>query len=170
MAGLWYRQVADTRDVSSYFISIMVIIFEFQYITLVSAARRYQGTLVIKFISFMSYRRPADTVGIQRDRCVHLHFISGLRCSVGGSDLLGPVSSSTIGRSDLLGPVSSSAIGGSIFRIGSLSEHPLSDNSADTIASANTTSPRYALEFTQMNWSDIPICVRTKKLFANPSY
>ena len=156
MPGLWYQRAADTREVSSYFISIMVIIFEFQYITLVLAARRYQGTLVIKFISFMLYRRPADTVGIQRDRCVHLHFISGLRCSVCGSDLLGPVSSSAIGRS--------------IFRIGGLSEHPLSDDSADTIASANTTLPRCALELTQMNWSDIPICVCTKQLFANPSY
>ena len=124
--------------------------------TVVSAGRRYQGTLVIKFISFMSYRRPADTVGIQRDRCVHLHFIGGLRCSVGGSDLLGPVSSSAIGRS--------------IPRIGGLSEHPLSHDSADTVASANTTLPRCALELTQMNWSDIPISVRTKKLFANPSY
>ena len=156
MAELWYRRAADTREVSSYFISIMVIIFEFQYITLVSAAHRYQGTLVIKFISFMSYRRPADIVGIQKDRCVHLHYIGRLRCLVDGSDLLEPVLST--------------AIGGSIFRMGGLSEHPLLDDSADTVASANTTLPRCALEFTQMNWYDIPICVRTKKLFANPSY
>ena len=134
----------------------MFIIFEFQYITLVSAARRYQGTLVIKFISFMSYRRPADTVGIQRDRCVNLHFIDGSRCFVGGFDLLVPVSSSAIGES--------------IPRISGLSEHPLSHDSVDTVASANTTPPRCALELMQMNWSNIPICVRTKKLFANPSY
>ena len=39
---------------------------------LVSAARRYQGTMVIKFISFISYRRPADA----RELCSSISFSS----------------------------------------------------------------------------------------------
>ena len=156
IAGLWYRRAADTREVSSYFISIISIIFHFQYFTLISAARRYQGSVVIKFISFKWYWRPTNTVGIQRYRFVHLHFIGGLRCSVGGFELVGPVLSSAIGRT--------------IPPIGGLSEHPLSHNSADTVASANTMPPRYALELMQLNCPDLSICVRSRISFANPRY
>ena len=156
IARLWYWRAADTREVSSYFISIISIIFHFQYFTLVSAARRYQRSVVIKFISFMSYRRPADTVGIQRYHFVHLHFIGGLRCFVGGSELVGHVSSSAIGRS--------------ISPIDGLSEHPFSHDFVDTITSANTTPPRCALELTQLNCPDLPICVRSRISFANPRY
>ena len=39
---------------------------------LVLAARRYQGTMVIKFISFISYRRPADA----RELCSSISFSS----------------------------------------------------------------------------------------------
>ena len=141
---------------SSYFISIISIIFHFHHFTLVSAAHRYQRSVVIKFISFKWYRRPANIVGIQRYRFIHLHFIGELRCSVGGFELVGPVSSSAIGRS--------------IPPIGSLSEHPLSHDSADTVASTNTTPPCCALEFIQLNCPDLPICVRSRISFANPRY
>ena len=73
-------------------------------------------------------------------------------CSVGGSNLLLPDSSSAIDRL--------------IPRIGGLSEHLLSHVFTNTVASASTTPPRcYAIEL-----SDIPICVRTKRMIANPSF
>ena len=112
---------------------------------LVSAARQYHGTMVIKFIYIISYQRPADTNGIQRHRVGHLHFIGGLRVSVGGSDLLGPIPSSSIG--------------GSIPPISGLSVHPLSHCSADTILSTNTTSPYCTLELTQSICSNLPVFV-----------
>ena len=108
---------------------------------LISAARRYQGTMVIKFIYIISYRRPADTNGIQRHRVRHLHCIGGLRVSVGGSDLLWPVLSSSIGG---------------------LSMHPLSHCSADIVLPANTTPPRCALELMQSIRSNLPIFVFPK--------
>ena len=111
----------------------------------VSAACRCQGTMVIKFIYIISYWRPADTNGIQRHRVGHLHCIGGLRVSVGGSYLLRPVLSSSIG--------------GSIPPIGGLSMHPLSHRSADTVLSANTTPPYCALELTQSICFDLPIFV-----------
>ena len=37
--SFWYQRYADTREVLSYFISIISIIFHFQYFTLVSAGR-----------------------------------------------------------------------------------------------------------------------------------
>ena len=86
-------------------------IFLFHHFTLVSVACRYQGSVIIKFISFKLYRRPANTVGIQRYRFVHLYFIGGLHYSVSGFKLVGHVSSSSIGRS--------------IPPISSMSEHPL---------------------------------------------
>ena len=73
LAGQWYRRAADTREVLPYLISIVIIIFEFQLITLVSVAHRYQRTVVMKFMGFMTYQQPADTLGVQRNRCVHLH-------------------------------------------------------------------------------------------------
>ena len=112
---------------------------------LVSAARRYQGTMVIKFIYIISYRRPADTNGIQRHRVRHLHCIGGLRVSVGGSDLLRPVSSSSLD--------------GSIPPIGGLSVHPLSHRSADTVLPTNTTPPCCALKLMQSIRSDLPVFV-----------
>ena len=139
---------------SSCFIFIISIRLYFQYFNFVSAARRYQGTMVIKFIHIISYRRLANTNGIQRHGVVHLHFIGGLRCSIGGSDLLGPVSSSSIG--------------GSIPPIGGLSVHPLSHRFADTVVPANTTPPRCALELTQLICSNLPICVRSTMPIANP--
>ena len=144
------------KNMSSCFIFINSIILYLQYFNFVSAARRYQGTMVIKFIHIISYRRPADTNGIQRHRVVHLHFISKLRCSVG--------------RSDPLGPVSSSSIGGSIPPIGELSVHPLSHRSADIVVSANTTPPRCTLELTQLICSDLPMCLRSTMPIANPCY
>ena len=104
---------------------------------LVSAARRYQATIVINFNYIISYRRPADTNGIQRHRVGHLHSIGGLRVAIGGSDLLGPVSSSSIG--------------GSTPPIGGLSVNPLSHRPTDTVLSANTTPPRCTLELTQLS-------------------
>ena len=78
--------------------------------------------------------------------------IGGWACSVGGSNLLVPISSS--------------AIGGSIPRIGGLSKRLLSHVYTDTIASASTTPPRcYAIEL-----SDISISIRTKRMIANPSF
>ena len=103
---------------------------QFHFHHLISAARRYQGTIVINFNYIISYRRPADTNGIQRHRVGHLH-------SIGGSDLL---------WLDL-----SSSIGGSIPPIGGLSVNLLSHRSADTVLSANTTPPRCALELTQLS-------------------
>ena len=93
--------------------------------------------MAINFIYIISYRRPADTNGIQRHRVGHLHSIGRLRVSIGGSDLLWLVSSSSIG--------------GSIPPIGGLSVNPLSHRSADTVLSANTTLPRCALELTQLS-------------------
>ena len=104
---------------------------------LVSAGRRYQGNMVINFIYIISYRRPADTNGIQRHRVGHLHSISGLRVFVSGSNLLWPISSSSIG--------------GSIPPIDGLSVNPLSHRSADIVLSANTTPPRCALELMQLS-------------------
>ena len=104
---------------------------------LVSAARRYQGNMVINFIYIISYRRPADTNGIQRHSVGHLHSIGGLRVSVDGSDLLWPISSSSIG--------------GSIPPIGGLSVNPLSHHSTDTVLSTNSTPPHCALELTQLS-------------------
>ena len=104
---------------------------------LVLAGRRYQGNVVINFIYIISYQRPADTNGIQRHRVGHLHSIGGLRVSVGGSDLLWPISSSSISKS--------------IPPINRLSVNPLSHRSADTVLSANTTLPRCALELTQLS-------------------
>ena len=91
---------------------------------LILAARRYQGTIVINFNCIISYRRPADTIGIQRHRVGHLHSIGGLRVAVSGSDLLCPASSSSIG--------------GSTPPIDGLSLNPLSHRRADTVLSANT--------------------------------
>ena len=112
---------------------------------LVSAAYRYQGTMVIKFIYIISYRWPADTNGIQRHRVGHLHCIGGLRVSIGGSNLLRPVLSSSIGRS--------------IPPIGGLSVHPLSYRSADTVLSANTTPLHCVLELTQSICFDLLVFV-----------
>ena len=78
--------------------------------------------------------------------------IGGWACSIGGSNLLVPVSSS--------------AIGGSIPRIGGLSERLLSHVYTNTVASTSTTPPCcYAIEL-----SDISIFVRTKRMIANPSF
>ena len=156
MDGLWYRRAADTKEVSSCIIFINSIILYFQYFNFVSAARRYQGTMVIKIIHIISYRRPGDTNGIQSYCVVHLHFIGGLRGSVGGSDPLGPVSSSSIG--------------GSIPPIGGLSVHPLSHRSADTVVSANTAPPCYLLELTQSICSDLPMVLHSIMPIANPRY
>ena len=133
---------------------------------MVSAGRRYQGSAVMfHFYQFhhiifsifqFLYRGPTDTNGIQRHCVVHLHFIGGLRCSVGGSDLLGPILSSSIG--------------GSSPPIGGLSVHPLSHRSADTVASANTMPLRCALEVMQLICSNLPICVRSIMPIANPRY
>ena len=49
---------------------------------LVSAARRYQGTMVIKFISFISYRRPTDA----RELCSSISFSSS---HIGGPSIPG---------------------------------------------------------------------------------
>ena len=110
---------------------------QFHFHHLISAARRYQGTIVINFNYIISYQRPAYTNGIQRHRVGHLHSIGGLRVAVGGSDLLWLDSSSSISRS--------------IPPIGGLSVNPLSYRSADTVLSANTTPPRCALELTQLS-------------------
>ena len=104
-----YRRVADARDLGS------VNLFESSRIGkppipenygpqihsrhLISAARRYQGTIVINFNHIISYRRPTDTIGIQRHRVGHLHSIGGLRVAIGRSDLLCPALSSSIGGS-----------------------------------------------------------------------
>ena len=110
---------------------------QFHFHHLISAARRYQGTIVINFNYIILYRRPADTNGIQRHRVGHLHSIGGLRVAVGGSDLLWLDSSSSIG--------------GSIPPIGGLSVNPLSHRSADTVLSANTTPPRCTLKLMQLS-------------------
>ena len=110
---------------------------QFHFHHLISAARQYQGTIVIKFNYIISYRRPADTNGIQRHPVGHLHSIGGLRVVVGGSDLLWPDSSSSIG--------------GSTPPIGGLSVNPLSHRPADTVLSTNTTLPRCALNLTQLS-------------------
>ena len=150
-----YRRPADTRELwsSNSFKSFRIggpsmpgnYCHQIHLHHLVSAAHRYQGTMVIKFIYIISYRRPADTNGIQRHRVRHLHCIGGLRVSISGSDLLRPVLSSSIG--------------GSIPSIGGLSVHPLSHRSADTVLPANTTPPRCALELTQSICSDLPVFV-----------
>ena len=93
---------------------------------LISAARRYQGSIVINFNSIISYRRPADTNGNQRNQGSHLHYIGGLRVVVGGSDLLYPTSLSSIG--------------GLTSPIGKLSANPFSHRPADTVLSANTAA------------------------------
>ena len=110
---------------------------QFHFHHLISAARRYQGTIVMNFNYIISYRQPANTNGIQRHRVGHLHSIDGLHVAVGGSDLLWLDSSSSIG--------------GLIPPIGGLSVNPLSHRSADTVLSANTTPPRCALEPTQLS-------------------
>ena len=131
---IWYRQAADTRELSfsSSFTSSRISGPpiprndgpQIHSRHLISAARRYQGTIVINFNHIISYRRPADTIGIQRSRVGHLHSIGGLRVDVGGSDLLCPTSSSSIG--------------GSTPPIGGLSLNPLSHHRADTVLSTNT--------------------------------
>ena len=103
---------------------------------LISVALRYLGTIVINFNYIISYRQPADTHGIQRHCVGHLHSIGRLRVAVG--------------RSNLLWPVSSSSIGGSTPPIGGLLVNPLSHCPADTVLSANTASPRCALDRTQL--------------------
>ena len=118
---------------------------QFHFHHLISAARRYQGTIVINFNYIISYRRPADTNGIQRHRVGHLHSIGGLRVAVGGSDLLWPDSSSSIG--------------GSTPPISGLSVNPLSHHPADTVLSANTAPPRCALDLTQLS------LLRSSKLY-----
>ena len=78
--------------------------------------------------------------------------IGGWACSIGGSNLLVPVSSS--------------AIGGLIPRIGGHSKRLLSHVYTNIVTSASTTLPRcYAIEL-----SDISISVRTKRMIANPSF
>ena len=110
---------------------------QFHFHHLISAARRYQGTVVINFNYIISYRRPADTNGIQRHHVGHLHSIGGLHVAVD--------------ESDLLWPDSSSSIGGSTPPIGELSLNPLSHRPTDTILSANTAPPRCALDLTQLS-------------------
>ena len=102
---------------------------------LISAARQYQGTIVINFNYIISYWRPANTNGIQRHRVGHLHSIGGLHVAVGGSDLLWPDSSSSIG--------------GSTPPIGELLVNPLSHRPVDIVLSTNTAPPRCALDLTQ---------------------
>ena len=110
---------------------------QFHFHHLISAARRYQGTIVKNFNYIISYRQPVDTNGIQRHRVGHLYSIGGLRVTVGGSNLLWLDSSSSIG--------------GSIPPIGGLSVNPLSHRSTDTVLSANTTLPRCVLELMQLS-------------------
>ena len=93
---------------------------------LISAARRYQGSIIINFNCIISYRRPTDNNGNQKNRVSHLHYIGGLRVAVDGSDLLCPASSSSIGRSS--------------SPIGKLSANPFSYRPADTVLSANTAA------------------------------
>ena len=133
---IWYRRAADTRKLSfsSSFTSsrnsgLPILGNDGPQIHsrhLISAARRYQGTIVINFNHIISYRRPANTIGIQRSRVGHLHSIDGLRVAVSGSDLLCPASSSSIG--------------GSTPPIGGLSLNPLLHRRVDTILSANTAA------------------------------
>ena len=133
---IWYRRAADTRELSfsSSFTSSRIggppipgnYGPQIHSHHLISAARRYQGTIVINFNCIISYRRPADTIGIQRHRVGHLHSIGGLRVTVDGSDLLCHASSSSIG--------------GSTPPIGELSLNPLSHRRADIVLSANTTA------------------------------
>ena len=133
---IWYRRAADTKvlSFSSSFTSSRIggppipgnDGPQIHSRHLISAAHRYQGTIVINFNHIISYRRPADTIGIQRNRVGHLHSIGGLRVTVGGSDLLCPASSSSIG--------------GSTPPIDGLSLNPLSHRRADTVLTANTTA------------------------------
>ena len=142
-----YRRPADTRELwsSNSFSSSRIggppipgnYAHQFHFHHLISAARRYQGTIVINFNYIISYWRPADTNGIQRHRVGHLHSIGELRVTVSGSDLLWLDSSSSID--------------GSIPPIGRLSVNPLSHCSANTVLSANTTPPCCALELTQLS-------------------
>ena len=139
-----YRRAVDTRELwsSNSFSSSRIggPLIPGNYgnqIHFISAASRCQGTLLINFIFIISYRRPADTNGIQKHRVGHLHSTGGLRVAVGGSDLHWLDSSSSIG--------------GLIPPSGGLSVNPLSHRSADTVLSANTTPPRCALELTQLS-------------------
>ena len=87
-----YRQPADTRELwfSSSFTSSRIdrppipgnYGPQIHSPHLISAARRYQGTMVIKFISFISYRRPADA----RELCSSISFSSS---HIGGPPILG---------------------------------------------------------------------------------
>ena len=126
-------------------------VIKFHLHHLVSAACRYQATIFINFNHIISYRRAADTNRIQRHRVGHLHSIVGLRVAVGGSDLLGPVSSSSIGGSTPPIAGSTPPIAGSTPPIGGLSLNPLSHRLVDTVLSVNTTLPRCALELTQLS-------------------
>ena len=148
---------------------------------MVSAGRRYQGSVVIIDFDLVhptliptyyfgiggppipeNSRHEVWASGLIGGLLTHLEFneidvctyisISGWACSIDGSNLLVPVSSSAIGEL--------------IPRIGGLSERLLSHIYTDTVASASTTPPRcYAIEL-----SDISISVRTKRMIANPSF
>ena len=89
------------------------------------------------FCVFLDFGVTTDTNGIQRHHVGHLHSIDGLRVAVDGSDFLWLDSSSSIG--------------GSFPPISGLSVNPLSHRSADIVLSTNTTSPRCALELTQLS-------------------
>ena len=149
--------------------------------TVVSAGRRYQGSVVIIDFDHVhptlipiyhfgiggppipkNSRHEVWASGHIGGPPTHLEFneigvctyisIGEWACSVSGCNLLVPISSS--------------AIGGSIPCIGGLSERLLSHVYTNTVASASTTPPRsYAIEL-----SDISISVRTKRMISNPSF